>query len=173
VIKSDNGRSFSAQDFVDLLMQFGVTALFSPPSLPPYNGAIEAGNGSLKTYARQEALRHGRTIWTPDDLEVACQSANTSARPWGLTGPSPDERWNSRLPITAAERGRFQNTLGEMKKQVTTKEGLRPIDLTRRVVRADVDRTATRRALQELDYLFVMGGPIRPPLKSHFRQLIS
>lgn len=173
VIKEDNGSSFIAQGFLDLLGDFTVTPLFSPPHLPQYNGAIEAGNGSLKTHARQEALRHGRTIWTSDDLEVACESANTFARPWSDHGPSPQQRWDSRRPITAGERGRFHTTLGKMKMQVIAEWQLRPADLTRRAVQSAVDRTATRRALESLGYLFVLGGPIRPPLKSEKCHFIS
>ena len=172
VVKADNG-TFAADLFRNLLLDFMVAPLFSPPYLPQYNGTIEAGNGSLKTHARQEALRHGRTIWTSDDLEVAWESANTSARPWGLTGPSPDQRWAARTPITAVERSRFQTTLTHRKTQVIAEFGLRPSDLTRRAVRADVDRTATRRALESLGYLFVSGGPIRPPLKSEKCHVIS
>ena len=173
VVKADNGSSFIADLFLDLMVQFTVALLFSPPVTPQYNGAIEAGNGSLKTHARQEALRHGRTLWTSDDLEVACEVANTSARPWGLTGPSPDQRWLTRRSITAAERRQFQTTLAHMKTQVIAEFGLRPSELTRRAVRADVDRTATRRTLESLGYLFVSGGPIRPPLKLEKCHVIS
>ena len=171
VLKSDNGSSFIAQSYLDLLMQFAVTPLFSPPRLPPYNGSVEAGNGSLKTYARREALRHGRMTWTSDDLEVACEVPNHSARPWGATGPSPDDRWNARIPITRSRRQRFQATREKLKRQVMTEFGLRPQDLKRRDVRATVERTATRRALETLGFLCVSRGPIRPPLnleKCHF-----
>ena len=43
--------------------------LFSPPGVPRYNGAIEAGIGSLKARAEQHATRHGhRGAWTWDDV---------------------------------------------------------------------------------------------------------
>ena len=90
-----------------------------------------------------------------------------------MTGPSPARRWHARRPVTAAERSRFQTTLSTMKTQVSAEFGLRPSDLTRRAVPADVDRTTTRRALESLGYLFVSGGPIRLPLKSEMCQLIS
>jgi hypothetical protein len=111
VLKADNGSAFIAQPFLDLLASFTVASLFSPPGTPEYNGSVEAGNGSLKTHARWEAWHRGRTIWTSDDLEAACLSANSFARPWGPAGPSPDQRWASRPPITPAERTRFQTTL--------------------------------------------------------------
>jgi hypothetical protein len=40
-------------------------------------------------------------------------------------------------------------------------------------VRAIVDRTATRRVLERLGFLFVAGGPIRPPLNFRFGQKIT
>jgi hypothetical protein len=46
-LKSDNGSAFGAQDVQELSAQFGVENLFSPPSMPRYNGSIEAGIGSL------------------------------------------------------------------------------------------------------------------------------
>jgi transposase InsO family protein len=173
VLKADNGSSFIAWLFRRLLFQFGVTPLFSPPCLPQYNGAVEAGNGSLKTYARREALRHGRTIWTPDDLEVACALPNTSARPWGDKGPSPNACWNARTPISHAQRQHFLATVENFKTQVSAEFGLRPKDLQRRDVRAIVDRTATRRALEGLGYFFLTGGPIRPPLNLPFGHKIT
>ena len=173
VLKADNGSSFIAEIFQDLLGHNGVTPLFSPPVTPQYNGSIEAGNGSLKAHARLEALRHGRCVWTSDDLEAACTSANHFARPWGDTGPSPLQRWESRCPITVAERRHFQKTLAVIKAQVIIDRQLRPEDLSRRAVRADVERTATRETLKRLAYLFVLGGPIRPPLKSENGLLIT
>ena len=126
----------------------------------------QSGNGSLKAHARLEALRHGRCVWTSDDLEAACLTANLFARPWGDTGPSPEQRWDSRRPITEDERQRFQKTLAIMQTQVIIDMQLRPADLNRRAVRATVARTAIRETLKSLAYLFVLGGPIRPPLKS-------
>ena len=166
VVKADNGSSFTAENFRYLLAESGVTLLFSPPVTPQYNGSIEAGNGSLKTHARTEALRHGRYVWTSDDLEAACLSANHFARPWGDTGPSPEQRWDSRRPITEDERQRFQKTLAITQTQVMIDMKLRPADLNRRAVRATVARTAIRETLKSLAYLFVLGGPIRPLLKS-------
>ena len=85
-----------------------------------------------------------------DDWEVACESANTFARPWGHQGAQ--QRWDSRRPVTAAQRGRFQTILGKMRTQVIAEFGLRPWDLTRRAVRAAVDRIAPRRTLASLGY---------------------
>jgi hypothetical protein len=172
-LKVDNASGFIAQVFLDLLVQYTVAPLFSPPLTPQYNGAVEAGNGSLKTHTRLEALRYGRMIWTCDDLEVACSNSNTFARPWGLAGPSPDQQWAARPPITPAERGRFLNTLASLRTRVLNEQHLHTADLTRRAVRAAVDRAQARRALEQLGYLFVARGTIRPLLKSNMGTFIT
>jgi hypothetical protein len=41
--------------FQELLDRWQVFALLPPPRLPPYNGSVEAGNGSVNTRVRQEA----------------------------------------------------------------------------------------------------------------------
>jgi hypothetical protein len=49
VLKSHNGSSFIADEMRRFLDGWQVRPLFSPPYTPEYNGAIEAGNGALKT----------------------------------------------------------------------------------------------------------------------------
>ena len=58
VVKSDNGSVFGAPAMETLLHDFGVLHLFSPPGTPSYNGAIEAGIGSLKARSEAHAARH-------------------------------------------------------------------------------------------------------------------
>ena len=172
VLKADNGSSFIAGDFLDLLVQFDVRILFSPPITPQYNGAVEAGNGSLKAHACIEALRHGHGVPTCDDLEAACITTNHFAHPWGDPGPTPEERWQARSPITAAERHAFLACLERHTADVLTERKIPLHKLASRAVRAAVDRTAIRRALEEREYLFVWRGRHRPLLKSKKRHFI-
>lgn len=172
VIKADNGSSFIAGDFLDLLVRFEVKILFSPPVVPQYNGAIEAGNGSLKSHARAEALRHGHVSWTSDDLEAACTTTNYFAHPWGDPGPTPEDRWQARSPITPAERRAFLSCLERHTADVLTERKIPSHKLASRAVRSAVDRAAIRRALEERDYLFVWRGRHRPLLKSKKRHFI-
>ena len=51
VLKTDNGTHFTAESVELLLREHGITRLLSPPYLPAYNGACEAGHGSVKTRA--------------------------------------------------------------------------------------------------------------------------
>src|SRR5437868_1132119 len=66
-----------------------VTPLISPPYYPRYNGAIEAGIGSLKTRTQAHASCHGHPAYrTCDDVAAAQDDANHNARPRGPSGPS-------------------------------------------------------------------------------------
>jgi transposase InsO family protein len=108
VLKSDNGGAFTGLETRSLLERWGVRQLLSPPYLPRYNGAVEAGIGQLKTRAHLIAARHDRPgRWTADDLEGALLLANRTLRPWGKDGPTPEECWQRREPIARSEREEF------------------------------------------------------------------
>ena len=90
--------------------------LRSPPGTARYNGAVEAGIGSLKARLHHVAAAQGRaasptcapsTGLRTGDLEAARLEANIEARPWGRAGPSPEQRWNERSPITIEQREAF------------------------------------------------------------------
>jgi hypothetical protein len=121
VLKSDNGSEFRAEEFTKLLRDYGVTHLLSPEYWPQYNGAIEAGNGSLKAHTFYEALRKGRIgHWTADDVEAGRCKANETSRPWGWRGPSPDVRWAGREEIGCDEWEEFKETLAEERSRWVT-----------------------------------------------------
>ena len=55
VLKSDNGSAFIAEAFARFLKRWRVWHLRSPPGCPEYNGACEAGIGSMKRARRRAA----------------------------------------------------------------------------------------------------------------------
>jgi hypothetical protein len=174
VAKSDQGSPFTSDAFQSLLDRWNVVALLSPPYTPWYNGAIEAGNGSHGTRTHYEAARHGHPgYWTSDDLEAARLQSNTTARPWGARGPTPQDLWTQRPPITPSERQAFRDCLEDTQTQTLRELGLAPADLSDGVVRAAVARAATRRALETLGYLCVRRKRITPPFNSHLRHIIT
>ena len=164
VLKTDNGSPFLADNTFAVLWPREIMHLVSPPLTPWYNGAIEAGIGAVKSRALLVAASHGRAdCWNADDLEAARHQANHQARPFGRTGPSPQERWYSRSPITAEQRQAFlasvaQTTHDEALKMIQraqARAGFAPDEPFTASERASVARRAIRRALLELGFLFV------------------
>jgi hypothetical protein len=155
VIKSDNGSAFIAQHLRGAMREQAIAQLFSPPRRPSYNGALERSNGVLKTYTHQHALAEGHPFrWTSDDLQRALELANTISRPWGHRGPTPEEAWQARDPITVEQRVEFTVAVTRHRAQACQDLGLdesegalASSDQARR------DRLALRRTLEELGYL--------------------
>jgi transposase InsO family protein len=154
VLKSDNGSAFAAEVTRALLDQAGVVPLFSPPYWPRYNGAAEAGIGSLKTRTHYHAARHDRAgQWSCDDVAAAQAEANATARPHGPTKPTPDASWTMRRAITAAERALFRQAVNHHRDELRLQQGLSPQGpLTTQQERA-MDRQAIQRALVDHNYL--------------------
>ena len=107
VQKADGG--FTAKSTRELVKRWGVFLLLSPPHLPNYNGSIEAGICSMTARTDHHAARSGRPgEWSCEDLEAARLEANETARPRGCNGPTPDELWANRVPISQQERDSFK-----------------------------------------------------------------
>ncbi len=107
VLKADNGGAFTAADTRAFLDTNSVTLLLSPAYTPSYNGACEAGNGTVKHLTHQLACRHDRPEqWTLDDLEAARLLANRRITGHRQTH-SPEQRFVDRTPITTDERSQF------------------------------------------------------------------
>jgi hypothetical protein len=118
VLKSDNG-CFRAHEMIRFLEPWKVCLLLSPPRTPKYNGAVEAGIGSIKTRAHHIATQHGRTgEWTCDDVEAARLLANATARPHGRHAPTPQSVWKRHDDVSLADRNRFFETLKIFQRRV-------------------------------------------------------
>jgi transposase InsO family protein len=119
VLKSDNGSPFISHRFYELLDEWQVVPLFSPPKMPKYNGACEAGIGAMQVRTYSLAARMGRIVhWTSDELEAARLQANKFHRPWGHRGPTRSEVWDARLPIMANERAAFMAAVARCQEQI-------------------------------------------------------
>jgi len=151
VLKMDNGSSFRADETKDYLTQTGVIPLFSPPQWPRYNGAIEAGIGSLKTRTDRHAAGRARLdTWTSDDLAAAVLEANTLAR---YHGSAPTEAWRTRKPITPLEREAVYLEVKHQRVRARAEEKVQvdaPPDHWRD---SAIDRLAVPRALVEHGHL--------------------
>ena len=167
VVKTDNGSAFIAEALRDYLWPLDVHLLFSPPHTPSYNGSIEAGIGSLKTRTERQASRAAHpTVWTFDDVALARQEANATARPRGETGPTPNELWSQRRPLTNTDRRLFAEAVVRQRAEVNSQEGDRrdaPLPATEERRR---QRLAIRRALVERDILLFTRRRIPLPINS-------
>lgn len=166
VIKSDNGSAFISEEFAALLQRWHVWQLYSPARMPRYKGSCEAGIGSMRTRSHHHAARNGRPgQWTCDDVEAARLEANQTARPRGVSGPTPEEAWLARNAAASVPRATFAATVQRREAEARLEQGL-PVDgPLPRVLQAAVMRTALRRSLADhglLEYTSYRGYPRTP-----------
>jgi hypothetical protein len=167
VLKSDNGSAFIADQMRTLLAVWQVWHLRSPPDLPEYNGACEAGIGSMKTRTHHQAARAGRPgVWTSDDVEAARLQANETARPWGYRGPTPAEMWAQRRPLFDAERRVFAATVQEIIDQELAFRGIDTQSKLSQSEQAAVHRAALARTLVAGGILSFTSELVAPSLRN-------
>ena len=167
VLKSDNGSGFIAGDTGDLLAVCGILHLRSPVATPQYNGSCEAANGSQKKITNdQAALAAHPGRWTSNDLQQARVIRNRLGRPWGHRGPTPEQVWQSRQPITPAQRSRLNATVDRYRHEERTRRGIPDEAVLGGAAQASVDRVAISRGLKKHGYLSVTRRLVTPPINS-------
>jgi hypothetical protein len=147
-LKADGGPAFHAEDFLAFQRRWGVKLLVSPPYHPPYNGSVESGNRWMKLRTNHQAcLRGCRGDWSVADMEKAQRIANEfTTSPVDRTR-SPQEVWESREPVSDETRRAFLDRVKDEQVRARVELGLLGSrELTARQ-RAEVERTAIRRAL--------------------------
>lgn len=108
VLQSDTGTAFTAGEVGGILEARGVHHLLSPPRLPSYNGACEAGNLTLKIRERHKSARNDRPgDWNRDEVEEARHMANGASSPGAVHAPTAHDRRRIRLLLSPRERERF------------------------------------------------------------------
>jgi transposase InsO family protein len=174
ILKMDNGSAFIADDFRALLEAHRVIPLYSPPRLPSYNGACEAGGGAIKTRAHHLAARVGRPgEWTLDDVEGARLLCNRLGRPQGEGTQSPEDRWNTRRPIEDKQRALLSEAVD---KHLAAERSLRGFLLEREPSLeelASMRRAAIARALLDRGLLQFRTRRVSPPISSFLAAVFS
>ena len=166
VIKADNDSAFTAREARIMLVDWELFFLLSPPRTPSYNGACEAGIGSLKTRAHPLAARQGRPgRWSCDDVEAARIQANETAHPDGPRNPTPDVAWTQRTRITAKEIRAFACSVRRYERDMRNELGLAGDGRSHSRAHAPVRRVAITRALVKGGFLFVMRRGITSPIR--------
>lgn len=163
VLKTDGGGHFTGDRVRAFLGAQRVLHLVSPPKTPTYNGAIEAGIGSLRHKADYLAARAGRPArWTIDDLEAARRMANETARPRGPDAPTPQEAWQAREPIDPDQRQAVWRSAEALRVDARLSLGYAAHGPLNRSERDAVDRQRIRRALEQHGILRYQGRRVTP-----------
>jgi hypothetical protein len=166
VFKSDNGPGFIAEDTRKLLDQWGILHLRNPRLTPQYNGSCEAANGSQKKITHDQAALSGHPgRWASEDLRRARLIRNRLGRPWGHRGPTPEQAWQTRRPITAVERSKLNTTVDRYREEERTQRGIPDEAVLSNAAQASVDRVAIGRGLKQHGYLRVTRRLVTPPIK--------
>jgi hypothetical protein len=162
-VKMDNGGSVCCTAVRLVLAQHGILMLVSPPACPGYNGACEAGIGSLKTIAVHLARPLGHEDeWSCDDVEAARAAQNARVRASGL---SADDVWSTRRPVRVCERERLWSSYRSHFAAEYLARGIAPNTALPRFEQASVDRAAIARALEEHGLVRFRRRWIRPPIR--------
>jgi hypothetical protein len=163
VVKVDNGGSLSCRSVRLVLAHHGILLLLSPPACPGYNGACEAGIGSLKVRTEHVcAARGGERGGTCADVETARCWCNARVRENGL---SADDVWSTRRAFSEGERDElWQRYRAELAIE-RERRGIAPQAILSRMEQASVDRVAISRAMEGKGLLQFRRRWIRPPIR--------
>ena len=149
-----DGSGFVAAQTRELLERWQVLPLYSPPGTPSYNGACEAGCGSIKHRAKGLARRRGAAAAVSlDDLEAAQQQANAQPVARRARAPSRELAWRQRAPIDADLRGALHQRVAHWRATLRDERGLAPDRALPHAERASIDRFAIAQALRETHLL--------------------
>jgi transposase InsO family protein len=174
VLKMDNGSAFRGREMRELLEEHGILPLYSPPYTPKYNGAVETGNGTLKTHAHYASAINDRPgEWTCDDVEAGRLRGNALSRPHGRDRPTPDQVWEGRIGITDAERSRFREVYEEEYARELKARGILPLIGPSKKEKDVIDRIAITKALIRCHYLLIRRRRITPPVSRRKAASIS
>jgi hypothetical protein len=156
VVKSDNGPPFRAEATKDLLAPWSVFPLFSPPYCAGYNGVCERANCTLKLTTQHLAERADRGgWWRSEDLHEARLLANRLRRPWGASGPTPEQRWTERNALSLDERQNVWQEIERRRARLREARGIDPEVSLPHYAQAEIDRDAASPVLAELGYFQV------------------
>jgi len=163
VLKSDNGPAFKAE-VIELLNDWRVIPLLSPPKMPRYNGSREAGIGALKNHTHEHAVSFGRPgLWTSEDVEAARRHSNEIPKEYNRS--TALEIWESRDPIDDEEREHFYLTVARIRSQMQAEMDRKPHEEQTAATKAAIERRVVRQALEELGILSTKWRSIPLPIK--------
>ena len=107
----------------------------------------EAGIGNIEAYTHFESAKRNRPdMWLAEDLEAARRRTNEVTRPFGWPGPSPEEMWKQRKPVTANKLHAFRSDLTSIRSSIKLDLGFDVYDELDRKTEAYIERQSVSRA---------------------------
>jgi len=167
LLKADNGSGFTSVLMRAFLNHHDVQLLLSPAYTPTYNGACEAGNGTIKHLTHQIACRHNRPeCWTLDDLEAARLLANHRITDRVQT-LNPEERLAKCIPITTDDRVRFRATIAKHRERRRVDSEIATAHGLRRIAADALERQAIADALLDTGAITIRSRRVRLSYPQH------
>lgn len=165
VLKCDNGSALRSQPVHDLLAQWEVIELPSPPHTPQYNGSCEAGIHSMKIRTAYFALRVGcADEWRADHLEAGRRQANDVHHSDTHLALTAGERWCQRINIDIKEREDLHALVSHYRTAIA-ESTLLPNTTIDNNNEDSIHRCAVSQALQRLGFLYLESRFITPAIK--------
>ncbi|KAJ9547812.1 hypothetical protein OSB04_020355 [Centaurea solstitialis] len=96
-LRSDRGREYLSQEFIDHLREHGIVSQLTPPGTPQHNGVSERRNRTLLDMVRSMMSRTTlpKSFWGYA-LETAARILNNA--PTKKTNKTPYELWTGKIP---------------------------------------------------------------------------
>jgi len=156
VIKCDNGSGFIAEETKSMLAASGVLLLYSPPGTPSYNGACEAGVGSIKHRAQDAAWHRGSvTAVSLDELLLAQSQADLERVERRSGAPTRHDVWCRRQRPAPALRDAMRVRVDHWRARARLDLGIAADKKLPHAEQASLDRFAIGQALRNLNLLTV------------------
>jgi hypothetical protein len=86
-------------------------------------------------------------------VEAARLAANQTARPWGVSGSTPEDVWDTRQAIHAQDRNTFGRVVQQFQDTARQEQGYAPNCELDRTAQASLNRVAIRKALMDQNLL--------------------
>jgi hypothetical protein len=93
---------------------------------------------------------------------------NELGRPWGDRGPTPQDVWQRRKPITSSQRRLLRYSVDHFQNEERTRRGVSKEAVLGDAAQASIDRVAIRIAMERLGQLNITRRLVTPPIKRQY-----
>jgi hypothetical protein len=127
--------------------------------------AWQRANRRLKQMTEHVAERADRSGWWHSEyLHQARLVSNRLRRPWGASGPIPEERWTERSVLSPDERQNVRQEIERLRAQLREARGIDARASLPHYAQAEIDRDAASPVLAKLGYYPVKRSRFTPAI---------